>query len=355
MVSEKMDLDMLFSKIEPLLKELNGHLVSEKFTVANPKVSICLISYNHGAYLGDSLASIFSQKTNFNFEVVIGDDCSSDNTQEVIREYLKKYPDKMKCFFHPENLSRKYKEFTPGKLNFLHGLYNCSGEFIVHIEGDDYFTDELKLQKQVDFLEANVDCTACFHNALMKFENECSLDYLINKEDQKTRIYPTDLLVEKETWFMATASVMFRSDLLKELQFWFSKSKSGDIPLYVILSHKGPIGYIGEVMSVYRRDDNGMSYTDDRKHAAFVENRIFMFEHLNRQTEGKYKSQIKPILSEFYEMLAETVENKSSIMSRFKCILKSFMLSWPADNTVVLERFRKIFRPEIHQLKQLFK
>jgi glycosyltransferase involved in cell wall biosynthesis len=348
-------LGTLFTKNEPLLRSLNDHVVSSNYSLENPLVSICIISFNHRDYIRECLDSIFAQKTNFQFEVILGDDCSIDNTQENIKPYIDQYEGKIKFYFHPENLTQKYSEFTPGKLNFIHTLYNAKGKYIVFIEGDDYFTNDNKLQKQVDFLESNKDNSACFHNAIMKFENDNSLNYLINKPDQKTSILPADLLIEKETWFMATASVMFRRKHLSELKPWFGKSKSGDIPMYVLFSDKGPIGYLPDVMSVYRRHDMGLSFTDDRQHSPFVENRIFMFENLNRQTNGKYQSQINPILAEFYEMLASTVENQTSLFSRIKYISKSFMLSWPKDSSVTLERFRKIFRPEVQQLKNIFK
>lgn len=355
MDSEEADLGTLFTKIEPLFLELNTHLVSKNYSLDSPVVSVCIISYNHVKYIKQALDSIFAQKTNFQFEVILGDDCSQDNTQENIESYVEEYAGKIKFFFHPQNLTQKYSEFTPGKLNFIHTLFNAKGKYIVFIEGDDYFTDELKLQKQVDFLESNEEHSACFHNALMKFENDESLNYLINKPDQKTSILPSDLLIEKETWFMATASVMFRRKSLAALQPWFGKSKSGDIPLYVLFSDKGPIGYLPDVMSVYRRHDMGLSFTDDRRHSPFVENRIFMFENLNNQTKGKYQSQINSILAEFYEMLADTIEYKASLFSRIKFISKSLMLSWPKDSSITLERFRKMFRPEVQRLKNLFK
>jgi hypothetical protein len=258
---------------------------------------------------------------------------------------------------HPVNLSKTYKEFTPGKLNFLHGLYNCSGKYIVHVEGDDYFTNDLKLQKQVEFLEVNPKYSACFHNALMKFEDGSKQkDYLINPPEQKSEIHAEDLLYEREAWFMATAAVMFKSEIKAKLPFWFSKSKSGDIPLYVLLSQIGPIAYLPEVMSVYRRHDNGMSYTDNRQDAPFVENRIYMYDHLNKETKGRYKHLINPILSEFYIFMAESRDHGDSTLKRIGFVTKAILLDWSKG---IKEKLSKAvapndilnFRKLLHKLK----
>lgn len=338
MDSEGRVLDMLFTKNEALFKELNKHELTN-YEPKKPLVSICLITYNHSRFLKISLESIFSQKTNFEWEVIIGDDSSEDGTQEVIKPYLEKFPEKVKCFFHPQNLSKSYPKFSTGKLNFIHGLYNCSGKYVVHIEGDDYFTNELKLQIQVDYLEANPSYSACFHNALMKFEDSGSQeDYLINPPDQKNVITAEDLLLERERWFMATAAVMFKREIITHLMEWFGNSKSGDIPLYVLLSQLGPIGYIAQEMSVYRRHEAGMSYTDNRKHAEFVENRIFMYKHLNIQTQKRYNHLIKPIQAEFYELLANSDRYENSTPFRIKFMLKAILHGYKADTKSMIEK-----------------
>ncbi|SOE21848.1 Glycosyl transferase family 2 [Spirosomataceae bacterium TFI 002] len=352
MDSEGQGLDMLFTNNESLLNELNKNEFTN-YKLQKPLVSICLITYNHARFLKISLDSIFSQKTDFDFEVIIGDDCSQDGTQEIIKPYLEQFPDKVKCFFHPKNLSKTYTQFTPGKLNFVHGLYNCSGKYVVHVEGDDYFTSELKLQTQVDFMESNPTYAACFHNSLMKFEDGSSqIDYLINPPDQKSVITAEDLLAEREMWFMATAAVMFKREVVNHLADWFGRSKSGDIPLYVLLSQIGPIGYIPKEMSVYRRHDAGMSYTDNRHHADFVLNRMFMYKHLNRQTKKKYNHLIKPIQAEFYEFLAESDRYQHSTFNRMKFMIRSMWMGGTGGE--LKDKLEKMFSPaDLLKLKRI--
>ena len=112
----------------------------------NPKLSVVLITYNHEPFIRECLEGIFSQETDFPFEVVVGEDCSTDNTRDVIREFDERYPGRMKLLFREKNLGRV-------TLNVYQSAMEAKGEYIAFIEGDDYWTDPKKLQKQVDFLE----------------------------------------------------------------------------------------------------------------------------------------------------------------------------------------------------------
>lgn len=122
----------------------------------NPKLSVCFITYNHEPYLRQSLDSVLAQKTDFPFEIVVGEDCSTDNTRAILLEYKEKYPDKIKLLFREKNLG------CP-TLNVYQTSMECRGDYIAYLEGDDYWTDDNKLQKQVDFLDAHNDYMACTH------------------------------------------------------------------------------------------------------------------------------------------------------------------------------------------------
>ena len=303
-------------------KELDKHLYGNPTVTGTPKVSVCFITYNHFRYIEKALDSIVSQKTDFPFEVVIGDDCSTDGTSDIVRAYADKYPHIIRAYIHPENLTQYG---LPGKYNFTHAFYQCRGEYVIHIEGDDYYTDNLKFQKQADYLDAHPELSACFHNALMVFEDGSGRkDHNINPLDQKDRVTVSDLLAEREIWFMATASVMIRKSVIGDrFPDWFFKSKSGDIPLYVMLADHSPIGYLPDVMSVYRRNTAGMSYTDSNFDWNFLQNRIQMYENLNVQTEGRYQQQIYPFISEYYYMGLKTSALANSQKQRALAYLKA--------------------------------
>lgn len=304
-------------------EELDKHLYGNPNTPAKPKVSVCFITYNHVKYIEQALDSILSQQTNFPLEIVIGDDCSTDGTSVIVKRYADKYPEIIRAYIHPENLT---KYGLPGKLNFTHAFYQCRGEYVIHFEGDDYFVDDFKFQKQADYLDKHPELSACFHNALMKFEDGSGREnYNINPPDQKTLIRADDLLAEREIWFMATASVMIRKSIIGDrFPDWFFKTKSGDIPLYVMLADNAPIGYLPDVMSVYRRNSAGLSYTDSNFDWEFLQNRIQMYENLNRHTKGKYQRQIEKFIGDYYYMGLKTSalanSQKQRVIAYFKAI-----------------------------------
>ncbi|MCF6185625.1 MAG: glycosyltransferase, partial [Bacteroidales bacterium] len=110
-------------------------------------VSILMLTYNHEKFIAQAIESVLMQKVSFNYELIIGDDCSQDNTQKIIREYQKKHPDIIKPVLRTKNIGANN--------NFVDIFKKATGKYIALLEGDDYWTDPNKLQKQVDFLEAN--------------------------------------------------------------------------------------------------------------------------------------------------------------------------------------------------------
>ena len=126
-------------------------------------VSVTLLTYNHADYVRQTLEGIVKQKTNFKFEVIVGDDCSKDNTQEILKEYWEKYPDIFNMVLRPENIG--------ATKNLYDLLKRCKGKYIAGLEGDDYWTDENKLQYQVDFLESHPEYIGCSHDVVMIDQN----------------------------------------------------------------------------------------------------------------------------------------------------------------------------------------
>lgn len=128
------------------------------------KLSVIFITYNHEKYAEKALRSVCEQETDFPFEVVVGEDCSTDSTREILRRVAAEYPDKVRLLFREKNFGRP-------TLNVYNTTMECRGEYLAYLEGDDYWTDDRKLQKQVTFLEEHPEYIACTHDCVMVDEN----------------------------------------------------------------------------------------------------------------------------------------------------------------------------------------
>lgn len=253
-------------------------------TASLPMVSICCITYNHEPFIRQCLDGFLMQKTDFPFKIVIHDDCSTDKTPDVIREYKQKYPDILCPIFQEVNQMSKGHSIT---VEFV--LPACHGKYIALCEGDDYWTDPLKLQKQVDFLEAHPEYSLCGHNTKIVYENDGGrVEYFrpARSSQTKTELNMDDMIVDFHSFH--TSSFVFRRDML-ETPNWFSKCRSGDIALSLMLASKGPVHYIDEVMSVYRTHDGGLTQNKTREAATrWHENWLYMNRLINRHFRNKY-------------------------------------------------------------------
>lgn len=219
-------------------------------------VTIRCLVYNHAPYIRQCLDGFVMQKTNFRFEAIVHDDASTDGSADIIREYAAKYPDIIKPIFQTENQYSKHDGSIRRILNA-----HTHGKYVAMCEGDDYWTDPLKLQKQVDFLESHPDYTMCFANAIEHFENKKQEDRLFSiiKNQDYTGI---DFFTK---WIVPTASVLFKREILSTpLYHKYTNNKNiifGDTPLFLTCAHYGKVKGFSDVFSVYRRHGGGMTHT----------------------------------------------------------------------------------------------
>ncbi len=220
-----------------------------------PLVSICTLAYNHEPYIRECLDGFLMQKTDFKFEVLIHDDASTDNTAKIIREYQEKYPDIIKPIYQTENqywknigISRTYQ------------YPRAKGKYIALCEGDDYWTDPYKLQKQVDFLEEHPDFSMCFHNGKMVWEKGKRPSKLYAKLHEG--IYTPEHLYRRH--LVVTASIVARVEVVRDDKFIkaFDTRKIiyGDLFFILSCTRLGKIWGMPDVMSVYRRHEGGVVY-----------------------------------------------------------------------------------------------
>jgi len=321
------------------------------------KVSVIVHTYNHENYIRQTLESILNQQVNFEFEVIVGDDASPDSTPKIIQEYQAKFPTIIKPLLHPKNLGGY------GKGNTLATLSVCQGKYIAAMDGDDYWTNPLKLQKQVDFLDKNPDFVACFHNALIHFEDGSHPDMCVNDDHQRAVTTIEDLVGEDEIWYMATSAVMFRNGVIKSYPQWFHDSKSGDIPRYILLGKNGKFFYINEIMSVYRKNGGGMSFTDGKKDANFLFNRIGMYRGIDKELDFRFHQKINKNIARYYLMLANSIQFGNNFFKSRYFALKSLKLSSPNSEEhlkyvykkyIIPHSFMKIYAQTKGNLEKLF-
>lgn len=228
----------------------------EKIKDSNPlMVSIRCIAYNQEAYIRQCLDGFVMQKTNFRFEAIVHDDASTDGTADIIKEYAAKYPDIIKPILESENQYSKGGNILYNIMeNHLYGKYVCI------CEGDDYWTDPNKLQKQVDYLESHPDCVLV-HTGVAFVDKKSSI--IEEKHFDDTNIDYKKYIIEKGNPIVS-ASVCYRRDVDLE---WGSiretmpfKLMMGDKPHWIFLATKGTFKYLHEITTAYRILDTSASH-----------------------------------------------------------------------------------------------
>lgn len=212
-----------------------------------PLVSVCCTTYQHGPFIRQAIEGFLMQRTSFPMEVIIRDDASTDGTATIVREYADRHPELIRAVLYAEN------QFSKGVRPITDAMRHARGKYIAFCEGDDYWTDPLKLQKQVDFMEKNPGHTACFHRAhrLKQGVSELfpmpdGIDPMDVRFDDLLRTYN----------FVITASVLFRSAVLP-LPEWFMRVPFGDMAIYALAGSKGRMAMLPESMAVWRVTGTG--------------------------------------------------------------------------------------------------
>ena len=225
-----------------------------------PLVSIVCESYNHEPFLRKCLDGFVMQKTDFPIEILIHDDASTDKSADIIREYEARYPDLFKPIYQTENQYSKGVHIW-ATIQFP----RASGKYIALCEGDDFWTDPLKLQKQVDYMESHPSCSLCCHNATLHWYDNRTADKPYTKLEE--RDYSAQEIIE--TWQTpATASFVFRSCLASgfaDLMKTHPGVVIGDMPLLLYCSREGNIHALSDSMSVYGKHDKGWTQAFDAK------------------------------------------------------------------------------------------
>jgi glycosyltransferase involved in cell wall biosynthesis len=261
----------------------------------NILLTVSCITYNHVHFIRKCFEGILMQETNFNYEVLIHDDASTDGTTAIIREYEMKYPGIVKPLIQTVN------QYSQGKKG-IYATYNHSraqGKYMALCEGDDYWTDPHKLQRQVDFLERHPECTMCYHPSRVIYVNKSRPDKIAGPRgylDKKEHVFTGRELIVNGlgVW---TAAMMVRTEVVKVLPDWYFKVTFGDLALKLLCSEKGSIGYIGGMaMSVYNRGVyNAWSYAEGSRdwEEKRLNDHYQVLDFFNAYSGYRFKKEIK--------------------------------------------------------------
>lgn len=238
--------------------------------MTTPEVTVICATYNHERYIEDALKGFVAQATSFRFCVLVGDDASSDATASIIEEYAKRYPNIIIPILRKKNIGA-------GK-NWEDLISRTNSKYIAFCDGDDYWTDSLKLQKQFDYMESHPDLRACFHDAEISIETSDgtwfqSSDYC-NTDDGRL-LWPSGnkRFVKRSSYcienfipfgFVHTSSMFVKWDYRIGFPNWFFGHGMSDYPMWVLQVNSGKFGYLDEALSIHRRTDQGSYKFDNR-------------------------------------------------------------------------------------------
>ena len=213
-------------------------------------VSICCQTYNHVGFIEEAVESFLMQKTDFRFEILIRDDASTDGTTKIVQKYAFKFPELIKLLTYEEN------QYKKGISPFPDNVRRAQGKYIAICEGDDYWTDPLKLQKQVDYLEENNNCSLVFTNYSVEYDNN---EVIINEGISD---YSFNGIFKSNP--IRTVSTCFRKSYLNDLiHSWPKDYPFLDLALFLYMASKGKIGLINEYTSVYRYHYSSVTHIRD--------------------------------------------------------------------------------------------
>ena len=210
-------------------------------------LSVCVRTHNQEKFIAEALDSVLMQRTDFDFEIIISDDASSDGTVNILQEYQNVHPDKIRLLLSEKNIG--------GPENLKRVIEASNTKYITCLDGDDFYTDEYKLQKQVDFLETHPEYAACFHNTWYADENG-HLKGLFNSPDFHA-VHDAHEFI-RERWFVPIHSAVMRREYI-EFPEWYNTVMNDDYVVHLSVAKHGPYFYIPDVMVAYRRHAHNTS------------------------------------------------------------------------------------------------
>lgn len=258
----------------------------------HPMVSVHMITYNHEPYIAEAIEGVLGQKTDFPIELIIGEDCSTDNTRAIVLEYQRQYPQLIRVLVPSRNVGMQ--------VNGRRVLDACRGAFVAFCEGDDYWIDPKKLEKQVAFMERNPNLSMTFHAARIVYADGSGRSQT-HRYRGRSKVSPKEVVLGGGS-FYPTCSAMFRRAVFDDYPVFLRTAPVGDAMMALNAIMKGDVGYIDEIMAVYNSAVRG-SWSERRAKAGLSEDLDFVarlrdiYTQFDKQTAYKFTSSVRQVNS----------------------------------------------------------
>ncbi len=294
------------------------------------KLSVCVFTYNHAAYISQTIESILMQKSDFDFEIVIGEDNSTDGTREIVQEYQLKYPGKVRAILNPENKGMMK--------NNIDTILACRGEYIALMDGDDFWTNPQKVQKQVDFLNANSSYAFCFHDGLILGVDGKIADVTCCYDLKKNTVEFDDVISDVS---IPTHSIVFRRAAIGGYPpKWFETLNAPDLPLYLLLCEYGSGYFFSECWGVYRKHAGG-SWTGQHYQSRWL-TYLQIYRVMNEHFDYKYDRYFKRSESKIcFALAVDLAEDKK--LKRAVCYFRRSLIAGSSKQLPDTSIFIKLF------------
>lgn len=248
-----------------------------------PLVSVAMITYQHERFIGEAIESVLSQRTQFPIELVIGEDCSSDRTRQIVLDCQARDPRRIRVLTRTKNIGLQR--------NFLETFRACRGKYVALLEGDDVWIDPNKLQLQIDYLESHPECAGAAHNA-MRFDEATHRDIAPCCFDTPETLTVADFLPMNR---VPTCSVVFRREAIGALPEWMEGMPACDWILHILITRRGVMHYDDRIMGRYRVHSNGA--WSGKSRASQLAADLIIYENLLQEMGEQYSAAIRRQMS----------------------------------------------------------
>jgi glycosyltransferase involved in cell wall biosynthesis len=263
------------------------------------RVSVVLITYNHERFLAQALDGVLGQRTDFDVEILVTEDHSTDSTRAIIAEYAARHRERIRPMFSAKNLNTNEVG--------TRAIEAARGELVAMLDGDDFWTVPHKLQRQVEFLDAHPECSMCFHDVRVEYDDPSQKPHAFVRDHHKGVSTVHDIIRSN---FIAGCSPLIRRQALLPLPAWYEHAEYGDWPLYILAARHGPIGYVDEVMGVYRRHSGG--YWSGRSARAQYAGLVSFFDRLAVHLGAEYRNDVRRARARWKAALAQALADEGS-------------------------------------------